>query len=212
MKTVAPTNPVCESIRRIGGLALALLLMLATIGCSPVTSLNVPLNYTPTRPFMAAEAMAIGQATRIFVQPVVDAREDKSTIGICRDKNPPVPILQGTLSPPDFLQQVVMRELRDAGLRMVAEKAQADRVISISLTRFYTIETNRYKGDIRGAVKVTDAAGKVLFDGFGQGYGDRFGRTLKGENYDEAFSDAAATFLESLCRQPAFIAAMKTGS
>lgn len=71
----------------------------------------------------------------------------------------------------------------------------ADRILDISVTRFFLDESNKalgsmYSSDVKLAFTLKDAKGKVLAEGVGSGSTHRYGRAHSVENSNEVLSDA----------------------
>lgn len=125
---------------------------------------------------------------------VVDARpgEDARLLGQgTNDDDRPFPIR----SEDDVIGYV------DDTLHGVAEKwgletsRRADRVLKLRLTRFHVEEENKavgstYTGEARLAFTLTDAGGRVLAEGAGNGVAHRYGRARSEDNCNEVLSDA----------------------
>jgi hypothetical protein len=194
----------------IFGLAsLALLGGCSTTGASR-GPLVVPLAYTPEhardsiKPYPAELP-----ASRIFVGRFEDKREKADAIGVNTEHSNPVQVVAGT-DPAEFFRQTLIKQLRRAGLNLVEDAGQADRMISGDLTRFWVEESNNYQGEIDATVRVTDKGGMVRWNGAVVGQGQNFGRSLSAENYRETLSDAMVRLTyESLLVNPEFQNAIK---
>ena len=80
----------------------------------------------------------------------------------------------------------------------------ATHVLKAELKQFYVEEIDTYKGDVRMAVTLTNAAGTPVWQGITEGSASRFGRSYKAENYYEALSDSLIEATTNLVRNPGF--------
>lgn len=174
------------------GLALPAL-VLASACSSSKTDLTVPLTFRPEhQPHGQFASVQASPSLRLYVAPVSDDRADQRTIGENTEvaKKPPRPVYGSGPSPADFVGSILSRELLHARLTPVPDAAQANRILAVRLTRFYTAESSRYNTDVRGTAEVRDGSGHVLWTGQSAGQSSRFGSSLSPENYNEGFSDA----------------------
>jgi hypothetical protein len=170
----------------------------------------VPLTYTPEhakesiKPYPAEVPQA-----RIFVGHFEDKRDKVDAIGVNVEHSNPVQIVSGS-DPVEFFRQTLATQLKRAGLTVVDDQSQADRVIDGELTRFWVEEGNSYKADVVARIRVTDKGGMRRWEGDVVGQGETFGRSLSPENYRQALSDAMVRVTyESLLINPEFQKAVK---
>lgn len=193
-------------------LLLLSLLSLAAGGCfSKPASLGVPLRYRPTSQMnMNTFAGELPRAS-VYVAPVSDVRDEPERIGENLENEHPIPIRAagGGSGPAQFVHGVMRDLLADAGVTLAHDRGIADRVLVTELRRFWTRETTTYETEVRATVTVQDAQGRQLWQGMMNGTAERFGRSLKPENYQEVFSDAMIELVEGLLNNPGFRAALR---
>lgn len=186
------------------------LLALASAGCAKKpASVTVPLKFRPTSQMnMNAFAGDLPEAN-IEVAPVNDAREEKNRIGENQEDKTPVPVLAGGTEPAQFVQDTLRSLLSRAGLKVADDDAAAGKVVMADLNHFWTLETNTYEAEVRATITVQDPGGGQVWKGTVNGTAERFGRSLKAENYQEVFSDAMVNLVEGLLNNEGFRAALK---
>ena len=167
--------------------------------------LYVPLIPKATDPSYSGEAPV--QPATIFLEPVMDDRDDKTQIGqnIEDENKPPIKVLadEGD-GPREFVHKLVAKQFHGLGLTLADKAATAHRVVSLKLTRFWAEEAPGYHGVVRSAAEVKDAAGKVLWRGALVGDNTRFGRSLKPENYRETLTDATQSMINKMFADASF--------
>lgn len=150
----------------------------------------VPLSYAPEH---AKEDIhrypAEVPQTRIFVGRFEDKRDKSDAIGVNVEHSNPVQVVAAT-DPAEFFRQTLASQLKSAGLMVVDDPAQADRIINGDLTRFWVEESNNYEANIAASIRVADKSGVVKWQAAVTGKGETFGRSLSPENYRQAISDA----------------------
>jgi hypothetical protein len=193
--------------------AIALALMAGCSNSAPAGGgpLVVPLTYTPEHAQDDVKAYP-GEVphTRIFVGSFEDKREaGGNAIGQNVEHQNPVRIVSGS-PPAEFVRQTLATQLRRAGLTLTDDPAQADRIISGDLTRFWVEESNNYQAEVGATIRVTERGGESRWQGAVVGHGENFGRSLSPENYREALSDAMVRMTyDNLLTNPGFQNALK---
>jgi hypothetical protein len=203
-----------DSTRSRGAPAAAclILLSLATSGCARRASLTVPLKFRPTSQLkMAAFAGEIPDAS-VYVGAVNDVRVKNDRIGENLEEDKPVPVFAGGVEPAEFVRSTLRDLLSRAGLPLMADPGGAERVLVSDLHYFWTQETSTYETEVRLTLTVRDRAGRQLWKGTVNGTAERFGRSLKAENYQEVFSDAMVDLVQSLLGNQSFRDALKRGA
>lgn len=197
------------------GLVFVALFLGFTGGCSNSSSSGggpvvVPLEYTPEHARDSIKPYP-GDRTenRIFVGRFEDKREKTDAIGVNVEHQNPVQIVPGS-DPVEFFRQTLAKQLRNAGLKVVDDPSQADRIINGDLTRFWVEESSSYKADVGATIRVTDKGGMSRWSGEIVGKGETFGRSLSPENYRQCLSDAMVRLTyESLLTNSEFQNAIK---
>jgi hypothetical protein len=179
----------------------------APAGGGPVV---VPLSYTPEHATDSIRAYpGAVPPTRIFVGRFEDKRDRMDGIGENVEHANPVQIVAGS-DPAEFFRQTLATQLRRAGLNVTEDPAQADRIITGDLTRFWVEESNNYQGEVAAQIRVADRSGAVRWEGAAVGHGENFGRSLSAENYRQTLSDAMVRLTyDSLLNNPDFQNALR---
>ena len=198
-----------RSTPRVALVALAAVLLAGAGGCGKkASSVTVPMKFRPTSQMnMNTFAGELPEST-VFVAPVTDARDRKDQVGENLEDKNPVPVFASGTEPTEFVRGVMNSLLTRAGLQVGQDQGQADRVLITDLHHFWTKETNTYEAEVRATVTVQDGGGRQLWKGTVNGTAERFGRSLKAENYQEVFSDATLEMIEGLLNNPGFRAAL----
>jgi hypothetical protein len=200
---------VSKSTPRVAFLALGAVLLAGAGGCGKkASSVTVPLTFRPTSQMnMNTFAGDLPEST-VFVGQVTDARERQDQVGENLEEKNPVPVFASGTEPTEFVRGVMNSLLTRAGLQLGQDQGQAERVLLTDLHHFWTQETNTYEAEVRATVTVQDRGGRQLWKGTVNGTAERFGRSLKAENYQEVFSDATLKMVEGLLNNPGFRAAL----
>src|SRR5215469_13890152 len=133
-----------------------IVLLVGQVGCSHDGGpgggpMRVSLSYTPehAKDSIRAYPGEVPQ-TKIYVGTFDDQRDRKDAIGQ-NVENGTIPIYS-TSDPAEFVRQTLATQLRRAGLHVVDDQAQADRIITGRLLRFWVIESNNYEAEISAAI------------------------------------------------------------
>jgi len=190
---------------------VAALLALGAGGCfgKKPASVTVPLTFRPTSQLKMGAFAGDLPDTSVHVEPVNDARDQKDKVGENLENKAPIPVLAGNVEPTQFVHDTAHDLLRRAGLQVSDDQAAADRLLVTDLQHFWAKETNTYESEVRATITVQDKGGRQLWKGTINGTAERFGRSLKAENYQEVFSDAMVDLVQNLLGNPGFRAALK---
>jgi len=192
-------------------LCLMLALGLVSACSSGAKSLDVPLVFRPEKVASGRyNAVPASPALKLHIAPVVDDRAAKDSIGQNAElrNSEPRPIRAADRTPAEFFDEVLAKELKLAGYPSTSSRGDANRVLVTRLTRFYTVESRTYNGEVAAAVEVRDASDRVIWQGQASGSSSRFGRSMSRENYQECFSDATLNLISGLLSNKDFQAAM----
>jgi hypothetical protein len=164
---------------------------------------GIPVVWKPTTNVAAVGAVDLTGLTNVKVQVarLGDKRDDPGLIGENREKQPP----RKVTTPDDvagFVTDHVKSLMRGAGVNVVDGGGSA--TVKGEIQQFFVAETDTYKGDVRIHFSVTNAAGKVTWNGVVGGSSTRFGRSYKDENYYETLSDSLIDATYNLLKTPAF--------
>jgi len=164
---------------------------------------GIALVWKPTTNMATLGAVDLTGLTNVKVQVarLVDKRDAPGLIGENREKQPP----RKVTTPDDvagFVTDHVKSLMRGAGVNVVDGGGSA--TVKGEIQQFFVAETDTYKGDVRIHFSVTNAAGKVTWNGVVGGSSTRFGRSYKDENYYETLSDSLIDATYNLLKTPAF--------
>lgn len=195
-------------------LALSALLPLAC-GHRHHGPMTMPLVWQPTDPvtlpFTAGEAF---RNQRVAVNPIADAREDRTAIGknveavIDLHQKPEWAVSTDT-DVASFLTERLLSVLQTNGINAVT--SDPSRVIRIELARFFVIEGETYKAEVGLRVSIEDGGGRALWQGLADGTSNRLGRSYSPENYNEALCNAFLEAIKDLMKNPEMLKAATAG-
>lgn len=190
---------------------LGALLALGLVGCAKrPASVVVPLKFRPTSQMNMNTFAGDLPESSVHVGPVNDVRDNRDQIGENLEERTPVAIIAGgPVEPAQFVHDVMRNLMTRAGVSVADDPAGGDRLLVADLHQFWTKETGTYDGEVRATVTVQDRSGRQLWKGTINGTAERFGRSLKAENYQEVFSDAMINMVEGLLNNAGFRAALK---
>jgi len=177
-------------------------LLVSTTTCRP-SAMTLPLAFTPTSAPSGAMGIS-GPRNKIFVMPLVDQRDDKARIGENREKPDVVPIYAGVPAPAEFVHDALVDQLRAGGVNIVQNSQPADRLIAVTLTKFWVNEESNYVAQIVADIEVRDKTGTLLWSGTARGGDTTFGRSLSVENYQQVLSDSMVALASSILRDSGF--------
>jgi hypothetical protein len=167
--------------------------------------MDVPLVFRPTDPLNIGVAQGVMSKSASIV--VEDQRDRKDMIGQNIEKEAMVQILTNS-DPTQFVRDALAQNLTAAGVKI--GPSGGDRLIKVTLNRFWVQEGTTYNGTVMATVRVTPAGGgQPLWEGQVSGTNERFGRSLSGVNYQECLSDAVMQLSNHLLADDGFRAALK---
>lgn len=198
-----------RALLRAPAAVCVVVLALGAVGCGKkVNSVTVPLKFRPTSQLdMNAFAGDLPDAI-LHIGTVNDVRDNKEQVGENVEESTPVPVF-AAIEPTEFIHDTMRDLLTKAGLKVTEDQGQADRILVTDAHRFWTKESNTYEAEVRATITVNDRSGRQLWKGMVNGTAERFGRSLKAENYQEVFSDATVNMVQGLLNNPGFRAALK---
>jgi len=174
--------------------------------CQRPRELHVPLDYRPTDR-LTLMGLHVPADLRLAVK-VEDARGESAAIGRNVEDSPEVPIYADGRTPDAFVREAAERELANSGIAVEGDRQKATKVLVLRLRRFWTDESSTYKTTVLAEAQLMDAAGRQLWSGQVSGANQRFGRSLKAENYQEGLSDASLNLVQNLLQSTAFVEAL----
>ena len=199
-----------QSRRRWAAVLAVAVLALGAGGCvQKPSSVVVPMKYRPTSQLNMNTFAGDLPEVSIHVGPVTDARDKRDQVGENLENKSPIPVHASGVEPTQFVHDVMHDLMSKSGLKLADDRGAADRVLLADLHRFWTQETNTYEAEVRATVTVQDRGGAQLWKGTVNGTAERFGRSLKAENYQEVFSDAMIDMVGGMLNNAGFRDALK---
>lgn len=181
-------------------------------GCrSHLMSLAVPLTpYGSDSVARSVSAVPANPHLKLYIE-VSDTRPDVNKIGENREEDSlgARPVKSSGSTPAEFIRDLLGREFTRVGMTVVIDRAQANRVLHLSITRFFVIETGTYQADIALAADVSEPSGKRLWTGNVNGENATFGRSMNPENYQQVLTAATVEVAEHLCNNAEFPRALQ---
>ncbi|MFN0134042.1 MAG: hypothetical protein ACKVW3_16125 [Phycisphaerales bacterium] len=171
--------------------------------------MNVPMAYTP-KGKVNVPPMPTAPSLRLFVADTIDKRDTGERIGEIHDDGRTVTAIGVGDSPATIVRTAFTTELPRFGFALVGDASQANRVLTVTLQRFYcTADGNTWKSVSEGTVEVRDAGGAVLWNAFVTADGGNWGNNENPENAREVLCNAAQEMVERCLKVEAFVNALK---
>lgn len=170
---------------------------------------NIPLVWSPTQSFAEFGAIDLNGIGNVKVQfnGFTDVRKNPALIAENHEDDR---VRQVTTK--DNVASFVTDHVKDtfskAGINVVDNGG--DFVVSGEIRDFFVNETDQYVGNITVYVTLTDATGKVVWQGVAGGGANNFGRSYKADNYYETLSNAVLKLSNSLLNSPGFHGALQS--
>lgn len=170
---------------------------------------NIALVWSPTQSFAEFGAIDLNGIGNVKVQfnGFTDVRKNPALIAENHEKDPARQVTTKD-NVASFLTDHVKETFGKAGLNVV--DTGGDVIVSGEIRDFFVNETDQYVGNITAYVTVTNAAGKVLWQGVAGGGATNFGRSYKADNYYETLSNAVLKLSNSMLNSPGFRAALQS--
>jgi len=165
-------------------------------------TLAVALKWNPNEKQTMPVFEITGGIHRLSMGEIVDKRDKGTQIGVNTEEKTPVPVTT-TSDISSFVREHVAAQLKAAGLD-VQNAGSGDRVMRGELLEFWVDEGDRYLGSVRLRVTVSDSTGAELWSALAAGASNRFGRSLKPDNYTESLSNAIQDLSAHLVSAPGF--------
>jgi hypothetical protein len=169
-------------------------------GCAQETPLlNEPLAWTPTTTLALGVTQSRGTPATVRFQAFSDTAADPALVG---ENVEHTPARQVTTADPvaPFVTQHLRELFAQAGY---SGGANAERVISGDVRKFFVREGSSYDGGVILDITVSDHSGKVLWHGTVWGTNQTFGRSYHLDNYQQVLSDAVIDAANNLLKTPA---------
>lgn len=171
-------------------------------GCAQQTPLlNQPLAWTPTKTLdLGVVQKSSGTPAAVRIETFSDTASDPKLVG--ENVEQATPRLVTTADPVGaFVAQHLQQLFAQAGYP--SGGANAERVVSGEVGKFFVNEKDSYSGTVRLNITVSDRNGKVLWQGTVWGANDTFGRSYHLDNYQQVLSDSLIDAANNLLKSPA---------
>jgi hypothetical protein len=170
---------------------------------------NIPLEWTPTQSFAEFGAVDLSGIGNVKVQfnGFTDVRKNPALIAENTEKQP---VRQVTTrdNVAAFVTQHVKDSFSKAGINVVDNGG--DFIVSGEVRDFFVNESDQYVGNVTVYVTLSNASGKVLWQGIAGGGANNFGRSYKADNYYETLSNAVLKLSNSMLNGPGFHSALQS--
>jgi hypothetical protein len=174
--------------RACTGIVCAAAILMSDVFVAKTKELTIVLKWNPNEKVSIPVLETTGGLYPLTVAPIVDKRDKGKQVGENTEDKVPVPVYTNS-DIPAFVAQHLADRLTIAGLEVKLGES-GDRVLRSELQEFWVAERDRYRGTVRLRVGLTDSVGKELWSAVVVGTSDRFGRSLKPDNYTESVSNA----------------------
>lgn len=176
---------------------LALALM---AGCAPETPLlNQSLAWTPTHQLDLGVTPNIGTLATVRFETFTDTAANPNLVGENVEQSKP-----RSVTTVDSVGQFVTEHLQHlfAQAGYTAGGANADRVISGQIHKFFVREHNMYRASVVLTLTVRNRSGTALWQGTVWGSNKTFGRSYQLYNYNQVLSDSVVSVVNQLLTNP----------
>ena len=202
--------PMLRSAPSRAALLFACLTAAVLAGCAQQTALlNQPLAWTPTKTLDLGVTTNSGTPARVRFQTFSDSASDPTLVGENVEQAAPRQVTTRDPVGP-FVTQHLQALFAQAGY--ASGGADADRVISGQVQKFFVKEHDNYRGNIILVVTVRDRSGRILWQGTVYGTNSTFGRSYHLDNYQQVLSDALIDAADNLLKNPALRGALTLGN
>jgi hypothetical protein len=183
--------------------------LVATLQSADGPSQPTPLVWKPTSKLLGNVGtldLTAFLGKKIAFRPFTDSRKEKGVLGENQEKGYSRYITTSEDVPAFVLRQLT-DQMKEAGLPVVENPAEATVVLSADLLRFSVIEKQTYEGELRLLLQAR-VGDKVVWQGMTLGKATRFGRSYKLENYHEVLSDTVIDLLTRLLTNDVFMSVL----
>ncbi|MGC8516930.1 MAG: hypothetical protein ACP5P4_00170 [Steroidobacteraceae bacterium] len=173
--------------------SLALVLI---AGCAPQTPLlNQSLTWTPTHQLHLGVTPTIGALATVRFEPFTDRAAHPRLVGENVEQSKPR-LVTTVSSVSQFVSQHLQHLFAQAGY--TAAGANADRVISGQVRKFFVREHNLYRASVVLTLTVRNRSGALLWQGTVWARNSTFGRSYQLYNYNQVLSDSVVSVANQL--------------
>ncbi len=145
---------------------------------------------------------------KIFIS-MSDARQDVTKIGENREEDQVRLVYSSGSTPAEFIREIVSREFAAAGMTVVIDRAQANRLLSVSVTQFFVMEKGTYQAQVNVTADVADESGKKLWTRNVSGANGTWGRSYRARNYQQVLTAATVEIAASMLKDQDFVKAVQ---
>ncbi len=190
-----------EFVTRWAAVCSTLLVVAVLAGCAQEKPLlNQSLAWTPTHQLNLGVTQSVGTPATVRFETFADSARNPALVG--ENVEQAKPRLVTTV---DSVGQFVSRHLAKlfAQAGYVSGGANAARVVSGQVGKFFVREHNLYRATVILHVTVSNRGGKVLWRGTVWGTNKTFGRSYRLYNYNQVLSDAVVNAADKLLKNSA---------
>ena len=185
-----------SSTTRWAALSATSLALVLIAGCAPETPLlNQALAWTPTHQLHLGLTPNIGALATVRFETFTDTAANPRLVGENVEQSKPR-LVTTVSSVGQFVSQHLQHLFAQAGY--TAGGANADRVISGQVHKFFVREHNLYRASIVLTLTVRNRSGALLWQGTVWGRNNTFGRSYQLYNYNQVLSDAVVSVANQL--------------
>jgi uncharacterized lipoprotein YajG len=169
---------------------------------------TIQLRYKPNN---EAKVHPKAPAVKIYFEEFRDTRSNPRAIGenLEDESNRVLVTTSESNGARNFVKSALGTEFNRKGFQLVDSQGEAVKIITGTLVKFWTVETNRYNSQTQVRIEVKDKLGNTYLNKTYSGTGKNFGRSLSEQNYYESFSDSIASLVEGLFSDSEFIKALE---
>ncbi len=138
-----------------------------------------------------------------------DARQDVTKIGENREEDEVRLVYSSGSTPAEFIREIVSREFSAAGMTVVIDRAQANRLLNVSVTQFFVMEKGTYQAQVNVTADVADESGKKLWTRNVSGANGTWGRSYRARNYQQVLTAATVEIAASMLKDQDFVKAVQ---
>jgi hypothetical protein len=178
-----------------------ILLAAAWLGARP-KELWIVLKWNPNAKPVSTALDTTGGLRPFRVAPIKDSRTKGEQVGENVEKKVAVPVYTKS-NVAEFVRDNFVAQLQRTGFEIeTGESSQL--TMRSEIVEFWVSEGEHYDASVRLRVSMIDSAGKELWSGMLTGASNNFGRSLKPDNYTEAFSNSILELTAKVAATPAF--------
>jgi hypothetical protein len=174
-----------------------------------VKELWIVLKWNPNVKPATTALDTTGGLRSFAVAPPEDRRDKGEQVGENVEQKVAVPVYTKS-NVPAFVRDNLTAQLKRTGFNVEAGES-SELTLRSEIVEFWVSEKDHYDASVRLHMTLTDATGKALWSGVLAGTSNNFGRSLKADNYNEAFSNSILELAGRLAGSPGLREALAKG-